>query len=67
MYSDKKRHEIRDGRITALYGTPPQRILKKVGNPPSILYHGTARQLVNQILTEGLQTLRRQYVHLSVE
>nr|WP_246873690.1 RNA 2'-phosphotransferase [Paenibacillus dendritiformis] len=31
------------------------------------MYHGTARQLVNQILTEGLQTLRRQYVHLSVD
>jgi putative RNA 2'-phosphotransferase len=68
IVSDKKRHEILDGRIRALYGhSVPQKILKKVGIPPSILYHGTARHLVEQILSEGLQPMGRQYVHLSVD
>ncbi len=65
--SDKKRHEILDEKIRALYGhSVPQKILKKVSVPPSILYHGTARHLVEQILSEGLQPMGRQYVHLSI-
>ncbi|OAB38461.1 RNA 2'-phosphotransferase [Paenibacillus glacialis] len=47
--SDKKRHEILNKRIRALYGhSVPQKVLKKVGIPPSILYHGTARNLVGK-------------------
>jgi putative RNA 2'-phosphotransferase len=66
--SDKKRHEILDGRIRALYGhSVPKKILKKVGIPPLILYHGTARYLVEQIISEGLQPKGRQYVHLSTD
>ncbi|MBD3920937.1 RNA 2'-phosphotransferase [Paenibacillus sp. PR3] len=66
--SDKKRHEIFKDRIRALYGhSIPQKIHKTVDVPPSILYHGTARPLVEQILSEGLQPMARQYVHLSVD
>lgn len=66
--SDKKRHEIFEGKIRALYGhSVPQKILKTVTAPPSILYHGTARHLVERILSVGLQPMTRQYVHLSAD
>ena len=35
--------------------------------PPSLLYHGTARQHISSILKEGLQRRSRQYVHLSAD
>jgi len=66
--SDKKRHEILNKRIRALYGhSVPQKVFKEVEIPPSILYHGTAKNLVEQMLSEGLQPMRRQYVHLSTD
>lgn len=66
--SNKKRHEIFEGKIRALYGhSVPQKILKADSVPPSILYHGTAMHLVEQILVEGLKPMGRQYVHLSVD
>lgn len=66
--SDKKRHEIYEGKIRALYGhSVPQKISKKVSIPPSVLYHGTARYIVERILSEGLQPMARQYVHLSAD
>ncbi|MFB4322031.1 MULTISPECIES: RNA 2'-phosphotransferase [Paenibacillus] len=66
--SDKARHEILNGKIRALYGhSAPQKILKVIGTPPTLLYHGTARHLVEQILHEGLRPMGRQYVHLSVD
>ncbi|WP_340024526.1 RNA 2'-phosphotransferase [Paenibacillus sp. FSL K6-1096] len=66
--SDKQRHEIVDGRIRALYGhSVPQKIIKQDAAPPSVLYHGTARQWVDTILHEGLKPMKRQYVHFSVD
>ncbi|MEI5907332.1 RNA 2'-phosphotransferase [Bacillus spongiae] len=66
--SDKERHQIQNGRIRALYGhSVPQKIMKKAGIPPSVLYHGTARHLVEQIFSNGLQPMTRQYVHLSID
>ena len=66
--SDKKRHEILGGKIRALYGhSVPQKIQKENSIPPSILFHGTKRELVQQILSEGIQPMGRQYVHLSVD
>lgn len=66
--SEKKRHELFNGKIRALYGhSVPQKIIKEVNTPPSILYHGTARHLVEQIISEGLKPMARQYVHLSVD
>lgn len=33
--------------------------------PPKILYHGTATKYVDSILSEGIKSQTRQYVHLS--
>ncbi len=64
--SEKKRHEIIDGRIRAFYGhSVPNKILKCMAIPPTILYHGTARFVKDSILKEGLKPNQRQYVHLS--
>jgi len=66
--SEKKRHEISNGRIRALYGhSIPQRILKELKSPPAMLYHGTARRFVNAIKENGLLPQNRQYVHLSID
>lgn len=64
--SEKKRHEIVDGRIRAFYGhSVPNKILKNQVTPPAILYHGTAKKVKDSILQEGLKPNQRQYVHLS--
>ncbi len=66
--SEKKRHEIAGDRIRALYGhSIPQSIDRERGNPPAILYHGTSRKNLPQILEGGLKPMSRQYVHLSVD
>lgn len=66
--SDKKRHEIVENKIRALYGhTIPQTIKKKSGNPPAILYHGTSHHVLQKILDYGLKPMKRQYVHLSID
>ncbi len=66
--SEKKRHEIVGNKIRALYGhTTPQIIEKGLGNPPTILYHGTSHKALPKILEEGLKPMQRQYVHLSVD
>ncbi len=64
--SDKKRHEIVDGRIRAFYGhSVPNKIQKTQATPPAILYHGTVKKVKDSILHEGLKPNQRQYVHLS--
>ncbi|MCZ1265523.1 RNA 2'-phosphotransferase [Paenibacillus tundrae] len=66
--SEKKRHEVRSGRIRALYGhSTPQKISKTPADPPEILYHGTPLQSVVSIMEQGLQPRQRQYVHLSAD
>jgi putative RNA 2'-phosphotransferase len=66
--ADKKRYELQDGRIRALYGhSTPQRLLKAPAAPPGVLYHGTSPEAVERIGREGLKPMRRQYVHLSVD
>lgn len=63
---DKKRFEISDGRIRALYGhSIAERVEKAETVPPDILYHGTPRRAVGSIMCEGLKPMKRQYVHLS--
>lgn len=65
---DKKRFEISNGRIRALYGhSVPQKIIKVPDVPPEILYHGTARRFVQPISEQGLLPRNRQYVHLSAD
>lgn len=64
--SEKKRHEMKDGKIRAFYGhTIPMKILKEEKMPPDILYHGTARRFLESIREKGLLPQGRQYVHLS--
>jgi putative RNA 2'-phosphotransferase len=64
--ADKKRHEIRDARIRALYGhSLPIKPHKVPAMPPVRLFHGTIRQVLAGIVREGLKPMRRQYVHLS--
>lgn len=64
--SEKKRHEIKNGKIRCLYGHAiSMKILKEEKVPPDILYHGTARRFLVSIKENGLLPQSRQYVHLS--
>lgn len=64
--SEKKRHELKNGKIRALYGhSVPMKILKEEKIPPDVLYHGTARRFLPSIRENGLLPQSRQYVHLS--
>lgn len=66
--SEKKRHEIKDNRIRALYGhSTEEKIAKEISRPPDILYHGTANRFLQSILEHGLVSMERQYVHLSCD
>lgn len=64
--SEKKRHEIKDNNIRALYGhSIPMKISKEKAIPPKILYHGTSHNSLIDIKKNGLFPMSRQYVHLS--
>lgn len=66
--SEKKRHEILDGKIRAYYGhSTPQKLARNCSDPPAILYHGTSPETFGVIRKEGLKPMGRQYVHLSVD
>ncbi|SRR5579871_5127167 len=66
--ADKRRYELRDRKIRALYGhSTPQKLSREAAEPPAILFHGTAPETVGRIRNEGLQPMGRQYVHLSVD
>jgi len=65
--SEKKRFEVISNRIRALYGhTFETEIHYRPVTPPEYLFHGTARRNVEKIEQEGLLSMKRQYVHLSV-
>jgi len=64
--ADKKRFEIVEDEIRALYGHS----LKVRLSPPedktiSVLYHGTTPRSLRRILRGGLRPMGRQWVHLS--
>ena len=66
--SKKQRHEIFQGKIRALYGhSTPDRLAKRTAVPPELLYHGTNARAADQILSQGLKPMSRQYVHLSID
>ncbi|MFZ5781418.1 MAG: RNA 2'-phosphotransferase [Pseudomonadota bacterium] len=66
--SSKQRHEIVGGRIRALYGhSLPGKLHKTSAEPPELLFHGTAPEVVAIIREQGLNPMGRQYVHLSVD
>ncbi|MCR8997422.1 RNA 2'-phosphotransferase [Brevibacillus laterosporus] len=65
---DKKRFEMENGKMRALYGhSTAKRVLKEESEPPEFLYHGTPKRFVSLILEQGLLPKGRQYVHLSEE
>lgn len=67
-HSDKRRYEIREGSIRALYGhSLPGRLSREGALPPPRLFHGTSRRALDRILEWGLQPMGRQYVHLSTD
>jgi putative RNA 2'-phosphotransferase len=62
----KRRFELKDGRIRALYGhSRVAPVIYPTVEPPDILYHGTTPQAEKSIRREGLRPMKRQYVHLS--
>ena len=62
----KKRFEVKDGRIRALYGhSKVEHVTYEPVTPPEVLYHGTTSQAEKAIRREGLRSMKRQYVHLS--
>ena len=66
--SEKRRHEILDGRIRAIYGhSIPQRLSRTPSNPPAILFHGTSPANIASIKKDGLKPMNRQNVHLSAD
>jgi len=66
--SDKSRFELSEYSIRALYGhSIPEKIIKTPETPPYYLYHGTTENVIDIIMKNGLQPMRRQYVHLSVD
>ena len=66
--SSKRRHEIRDDCIRAIYGHSIPNNLKRIAaTPPKILFHGTSPSVVGVIETEGLKPMNRQNVHLSID
>ncbi len=66
--SEKKRHQILNGKIRASYGHSVENsILKYPIEPPELLYHGTTQNSFNSIIEKGLLPIGRQYVHLSFD
>jgi putative RNA 2'-phosphotransferase len=62
----KKRFQVEEGRIRALYGHSLDRHIRhERARPPDRLYHGTSPDAVEAIRREGLRPMNRQYVHLS--
>jgi putative RNA 2'-phosphotransferase len=66
--SNKRRHEIEDGKIRALYGhSIAGKLTMTPTIPPDLLFHGTDIHVVPQIKSSGLLPMGRQYVHLSTD
>lgn len=64
----KKRYEIRDDKIRAMYGHSIHNgteIQYPPAIPPEYLYHGTSRVILPLIQENGLARQQRQYVHLT--
>ena len=66
--SEKQRFEISNNHIRALYGHSLQQKMEMVSEtPPKFLFHGTTKKALPKIHTLGLQPMKRQYVHLSID
>ncbi len=66
--SEKQRFEISNDYIRALYGHSLTQKMKLVSQaPPEFLFHGTTKKALLKIREIGLQPMKRQYVHLSID
>ena len=66
--SAKRRHEMSNGRIRAIYGhSVPVKLKRSPLEPPSILFHGTNPTSIPAIKVSGLKPMKRQNVHLSTD
>ncbi len=66
--SSKRRHEMENNRIRAIYGHSVAGKLKRTpATPPTLLFHGTDPEVLPQIRSVGLIPMKRQYVHLSTD
>jgi putative RNA 2'-phosphotransferase len=64
--SDKQRFELRGDKVRATYGHSfPVDLGGESVAPPEKLYYGTARDLAQGVLRDGLKPRGRAYVHLS--
>lgn len=65
-HCEKKRFDIKDGRIRAKQGhSVPLKIKYKEVSPNIPLFHGTKEQFLCQIQEYGLLPMKRHHVHLS--
>ncbi|MFM7984017.1 MAG: RNA 2'-phosphotransferase, partial [Candidatus Fonsibacter sp.] len=63
---NKKRLEIKDNKIRAVYGHSFEDKVKRTpAKPPDVLYHGTSPFTSYLIKKDGIRPMSRQYVHLS--
>ncbi|MCD6235405.1 MAG: RNA 2'-phosphotransferase [Thaumarchaeota archaeon] len=63
---ERKRFEIKDGKIRALYGhSIPVELELEEDRSVKVLYHGTTPEAVSEILKTGLKPMKRRWVHLS--
>jgi len=63
----KKRYEIYQGRIRAMYGHSEPEVSYPPAEPPALLYHGTNPKAIEAIRKEGLSSQARQYVHMTTK
>ncbi len=64
--SDRKRFEIIDNKIRALYGhTITVKLELKEDKLVKVLFHGTSPDAAARILEAGLKSMKRKWVHLS--
>jgi len=64
--SEKKRFEVKNGKIRALYGhSIPVDLKLKEEKTVEVLYHGTTPEAAEKIMRTGLKPMKRRWVHLS--
>jgi len=64
--SDRKRFEIVEDKIRALYGhTIPVKLEMEEDKTVKAFYHGTTLDAASKILEVGLKPMKRRWVHLS--
>jgi len=65
-HSERRRFEVLDNKIRALYGhSIPIKLNLEEDKTKKNLYHGTTQEAALKILREGLKPMGRRWVHLS--